>query len=199
MICCLLLLPALLAAQGRERNIPIRLNVSVQTMDDGDSLIVYDPARPLVLRDFKGRVDTGSDGVAATFSGMRMAFYGEEKKGVLHVDVQVLVYFDKTKSWTKKEGQTPVVLAHEQVHFDITAWYACLFIHAVKRYPFTPSRVKEELRALNQKIMAQMQQAQDDYDRETHHGTLRKQQAAWAAKVRMQLDAQDCYRGLAVQ
>lgn len=194
MILCLFLIPNLLMGQGRKRPLPIRRTVSLQTSAPGDSLIVYDPARPLVLSDFEGPADAGSDGVAATFSGMQMAFYGEESGGVLQVDVQVLVYFNKTKSWTKKDGRNKVVLAHEQIHFDITALYACAFIHAVKEYPFTPLGIKQELRALNKQFMEQMQQAQDSYDRETRHGTIKEEQAAWAARIRKQLDTQDCYQ-----
>ncbi len=73
---------------------------------------------------------------------MQMAFSGEEKKGVLYVEVNLLVYFDRTKSWTKKDGRHPEVLAHEQIHFDITAIFACAFAQAVREYSFTPSNVK---------------------------------------------------------
>ncbi len=54
--------------------------------------------------------------------------------------------------------------------------------------------LKEEIRALNRKFVENMQRTQDDYDRETVHGTLRQKQAEWAAKIRTQLDKLKCYR-----
>lgn len=190
----LLLLPVSVMAQSKAGRMPIKLQVSIEQATDNKNLLLYSPDRPLEVSDFRGKADRSSAGVAATFSGMQMAFSGEEKARVLYVDVKLLVYFDQTKSWTKKEGRSPEVLAHEQIHFDITAIFACAFAQAIREYSFTPADIKEELRALNRKFVENMQRTQDNYDRETAHGTLREKQAEWSAKIRAQLDKQRCYR-----
>lgn len=193
-IFCLLLLPLVCLSQGRGRRVPVQLNIGMVADPPQKDQIVYAFDRPLQLSDFKGRADQSTYGAAATFSGIQMAFSGEEKAGVLYVDVQLLVYFDKSKSWTKKEGRTPEVLAHEQIHFDITAIHACAFLNAVKQYAFTTDGVRQELKALNKKYMEEMQAVQDAYDRETNHGTLPRQQAEWAAKIQKQLNQLNCYQ-----
>ena len=190
----LLLLPVPVPAQNRVDRMPIKLSVSIEPQTDNKNLILYTFDRPLEMADFKGKADHSSPGVAATFSGMQMSFSGEEKKGMLYVDVQLLIYFDKTKSWTKKEGRTDDVLAHEQIHFDITAIFACAFAQAVKEYNFTPSNIKQELRDLNQQFVQNMQRTQNNYDRETEHGTIRQRQAEWAARIRTQLNKLTCYQ-----
>jgi hypothetical protein len=189
----LLLLPVLARGQSRMDRMPVKIKVHIEQDSANKKIIPYSLGQSLTLSDFKGRADRYSSGVAETFSGIVMKYVGKNEGGVIYIDVKLQVYFDKTKSWTKPEGHNEEVLAHEQIHFDITAIYACAFAQAIKEYPFTAANVRAEMDALNKKFDENMKRAQANYDRETGHGTIRRKQAEWAANIRTQLNKLTCY------
>lgn len=190
----LLLLPVMAWSQSRAGRVPVKIRVHVEQDTANKKIIPYSLSRSLTLSDFKGKADKYSSGVAETFSGIIMKYVGKNEGGTIYIDVRLQVYFDKTKSWTKPEGHNEEVLAHEQIHFDITAVYACAFAQAIKEYPFTAANVSSEIDGLNKKFDENMKRAQANYDRETGHGTIREKQAEWAANIRAQLNKLTCYQ-----
>src|SRR4029078_3590622 len=96
----------------------------------------------LSFEDFKGNVPGFTPWAATTSS--QISFYYESVNGKLS---KVVVYasFNKEKSWMKKK--LPEVLAHEQLHFDITEIFARKFYHDVMK---KNSADKKELNILFQ-------------------------------------------------
>jgi len=192
-ICCiawqLLCSPAALA----QKQVAVEVSVGIAKTTDLDNLILYHTDRPLRIGDFKGRPDKTSPGVGATYSGIMMTMESREERGVLKITVTLAIYFDRTKSWMKKEGRNDLVLAHEQLHFDLTAIKACALAKAIAKEQYTAGNVKERLRALQQEHTKELGEWQQAYDSETRHGVLREQQEQWAQRVARGLAAEACW------
>ncbi len=137
--------------------------------------IRWEPSRKLTFSDFKGDVPSVTPWAATTSS--EIYFYYESVNNKL---TKVVVYasFNQEKSWMKKH--LPVVLAHEQLHFDITEVFARKFYREVLK---KNSADKKELNNLFQKVNSDCQQTQHDYDDETDHGVIEEAQAKWREKV----------------
>jgi len=179
-------------AQGRKRNIPVHVTVGISRQSNDPNLILYSRERLLSVGDFRGRPDMASHGVGATYSGILMETEGMERQGVLEIRVTLTIYFDKARSWMKKEGRTQRVLDHEQAHFDLTAIKACALAKAIAAEHYTAGNVQDRIRELQRAHTAGLSRLQQDYDRETRHGTLPEEQAAWAERIARELAASAC-------
>lgn len=180
------------AAQNRAAKTQAQITVRIADQAKDKNLILFDRSRKLTIKDFKGRPDHGSHGVGATYSGISMEMQGASKNGIVTVNVTLAVYFDQTKSWMKPEGKTERVLAHEQIHFDLTAIKACDLAKAMEQEKFTADNVQQKIRDLQEYHTKELGKLQQAYDKETKHGTITEQQAEWSAKVAAQLAASTC-------
>ncbi|WP_205529562.1 hypothetical protein [Taibaiella koreensis] len=188
-----LLLGSLPQLAGAQKAMPAQVSVSVVKATDDDNLILYRQDRPLKSGDFKGRSDKASPGVGTTYSGILMTIEGNEERGVMKVAVTLTIYFDKSRSWMKKEGRNATVLAHEQLHFDLTTIKACDLVRAIAAEHYDIDNVKPRLRALQQQYTQALGELQQAYDRETRHGTLPEEQEQWAQRVARDLAADSCW------
>jgi cell division protein ZapA (FtsZ GTPase activity inhibitor) len=194
----LLLLPfivcihAPLAAQNKANKAQAQVTVHIADHTKDKNLILFDRNRKLGIRDFKGKPDNYSHGVGATYSGISMEMEGISKNGAVTVNITLTIYFDQTKSWMKPEGKTERVLAHEQVHFDLTAIKACDLAKAIEQGKFTSANIQQKIRDLQEHHTAVLSKLQQAYDKETKHGTIAEKQAEWSARVAEQLSASTC-------
>lgn len=183
LLCCCCLWGWTVMAQKKKPLPPVQVRVEVTKESSDRNLILYDPARQLTIADFRGRPDMASHGVGATYSGILMEMEGTEQGGVLEIRVRLTVYFDKTKSWMKAEGRNQRVLDHEQHHFNLTAVKACDLARAIAAGQYTFQNVQSRIRDLQRSHVAELGRLQQEYDRETRHGTRPEQQAAWAERI----------------
>lgn len=181
-----------LVAQNRAVKTQAQITVQIADQVEDKNLILFDRSRKLMIKDFKGKPDHNSHGVGATYSGISMEMQGTSKNGVVTVNVTLTVYFDQTKSWMKPEGKTDRVLAHEQIHFDLTAIKACDLAKAIEQGKFTADNVQQKIRDLQEHHTRELGKLQQAYDKETKHGTITGKQAEWSAKVVEQLAASLC-------
>jgi hypothetical protein len=181
-----------LAAQNRRSKLPAQITVNIANESKDKNLILFDRNRKLTIKDFKGRPDNYSHGVGATYSGISMEMQGMSKNGMVTVNVTLTVYFDRTKSWMKPEGKTERVLAHEQIHFDLTAIKACDLAQAIEQGKFTADNVQQKIRDLQEYHTKELSKLQQGYDKETKHGTLVDKQAEWTERVAERLAASAC-------
>ena len=65
-------------------------------------------------------------------TGCRMNSYNNKT----NVVITVFCYFNKKKSWVKKNMDSDYALTHEQHHYDITYINTCLFIQKLKQAQF---------------------------------------------------------------
>lgn len=191
-ILAFILIPFSVFTQTNKDGMSVNLNVRFKDRSDNSDFILYNVNNHLKIKDFQGRPDRSSHGVGATFSGIQMSWEGKSFNGKMDVNVSMMVYFDKSHSWMKPEGKDERVLKHEQIHFDLTAIYACKMYHAILNEKYNSKNIKQKLRDIQNKFMAALQDEQALYDKETKHGTIDDVQKAWAEKVSQMKSELDC-------
>jgi hypothetical protein len=141
--------------------------------------------RPLRWTDFT-QVNRGAGAFKAqTFSGIRFSL--DEENGKIYVDVEA--YFDPSESWVVRSSQTPYLLKHEQLHFDITELHArklrkALFdIQGTDRQSFRSARLWHHVNNLHEEIYQEMVDMQNEYDMDTDHSLIRSKQQAWEDSI----------------
>ncbi|WP_018343101.1 DUF922 domain-containing protein [Cytophaga aurantiaca] len=138
----------------------------------------WSSSRKLTWADFKGKPDKLNPAAALTYSDIKIgASYIDGK-----VAVQVQNFFDTKLSWSKNKTSVPL-LAHEQVHFDITEIYTRKI-----RLKLNVIASEETIRngTLNKEssiLLKEWKSFQKKYDDETNHGILAAKQKEWQEQV----------------
>ena len=154
--------------------------------------IEWSEDKKLKWSDFKARPNRLSSNAALTDSGMSI---GLKCDGTTS-EVTIQCFFDRSKSWTKN-NESKYLLAHEQLHFDITE----LFVR----------KLRKQLAALNNdcnKLSQKVQEYYDNnykefvayqqrYDSESNHSLNKEKQKYWEAKVTRELNELRPYASLA--
>ena len=172
---------------------PVTVNIEFSKESDAPDHIVYSRQRPLAIDDFKGPVDEPSIAVAATVSGISLGYSSETNNDKVTLKINVAVYFDKSSSWCKPNARNKRTLAHEQIHFDITAIMACALISKIKNHSFSSDNYAKEMEQLRKQNLKDAELIEADYDKETVHGTIDAQQKKWSDKIKQQLAEQSCF------
>lgn len=150
-----------------------------------DSEVRWRKARRLTWDDFQGRVDRGTHMDALTESGIAFSW----TCGYRGFEFDAYAMFVPEKSWVKQ--RTSALLAHEQLHFDITELHA----RKIRKYfseVGNPCRMGERgINAAAQNIIRASREMQNRYDRETHHSENEAEQARWQREVASQLRRMD--------
>ena len=94
--------------------------------------------------------------------------------------------FNKATSWSLKNKQTPALLKHEQLHFDISELYARRLYIALNEKTYSAD-YKMETAQIFSRIIGALNAAQDKYDTETQHFFSTKKQREWEADIARQL------------
>jgi hypothetical protein len=140
-----------------------------------------------------GAPDELSLAQAITYSGLQVKYsyqtFGKRKV----VNIAVSPYFHKMNSWWRATHSTEQLLAHEQLHFDITALAACQLMQAIKTTKFTPGNFEQELDSLRKQAEKDRNQLQQQYDRETNHSRVKAKQGEWERKIKSELMQQEYY------
>jgi hypothetical protein len=144
--------------------------------------------------DFKGVPDTKSGYKAMTTSKLKTKViqYNNEI-----VEYEILALFEKNKSWKKNDGK--YLLAHEQIHFDISE-----LVLRKMRQKFL-NHVYVDLDGVNKMINSTFKEASEErtklnrqYDEETEHGVHIENQNKWQKKVKTELDQFNEYSSIRV-
>ena len=165
----------------------------MMTTDRDPILIPYTNGRKLQRSDFKGTIDDLSTAAAVTLSGVSIKYGWERLGGKTKVKIDLLPYFNTSLSWWRATTHTAEILAHEQLHFDITAVYACVLKNELEQAIFQPEELEQQINRLMNEVESQRVATQQQYDSETQHGLNKTKQAEWQAKVKTMLAEQTCY------
>ena len=156
-------------------------NTDAQHRDCKDC-IEWQEDRRLKWSDFKGTPKRLSPNAALTDSGMSIELRCDDNTS----EVIIKCYFDRTKSWTKN-SESAYLLAHEQLHFDITE----LFVRKLRKQL---AGLGNDCRKLNDHVEKYYNENYKDYvayqtayDKETNHSINTEMQAHWDAKVAEEL------------
>jgi hypothetical protein len=140
-----------------------------------------------------GTPDDMSIAGAITYSGIQIKYNYQTFNRHKMVNVTVVPYFHKTNSWWRANHSTEQLLAHEQLHFDITALAACELVKTLKTTAFTPDNFTKELEAIQKKTEKDRSKMQQQYDRETNHSLIKAKQADWERSIKDQLTQEEYY------
>ena len=148
-----------------------------------DDQIIWHEARKLTWNDFKGEAPNDTPVAALTASGISYSFSSVQQGDEMVIKYIVTAGFYPSRSWYQPKYATSNVLAHEQLHFDITELYARKFRQRLDTTRFTKN-IKAEVRAIFKQINRELAEYQDRYDLETNSSRLLDRQRAWQLKVR---------------
>lgn len=166
-------------------------------------LIKWKPGEKLGWDNFKGGMPRDATKHAETSSTIEAL--GPCKWETGEYDVQVYAVFSQLNSTTDPDKQTPKLLAHEQLHFDIEQKHA--FALKEKWEEIYKARCKcnmsaEDMRALRQareaaraEVMAAADAEQKLYDSETEDGTNAEKQTEWSERIASEIQAASAKAG----
>lgn len=121
--------------------------------------------------------------------------YSFETDGEGEISIQIQVCFVKDESWVKKAEQTPLLLKHEQIHFDIAELHRRKIVKALKEANFTKSNYKEKLESIVGEHWNKIyRNSQDQYDQETNFSQYIKAQLEWSKKLKRLLEEYKNYQ-----
>lgn len=159
-----------------------------------DEVISWRDDIKLTWNEFKGAPKNNHSAVAVTASGITFEFsVNETDSRIVSFDAKVYAHFYPNKSWYVKKEGSDHILAHEQLHFDITELYARKFRKQIAQLKVT-NNLKTELRALHSQINREVAIAQNTYDKESDNSVNREFQAKWATYVKQELAKLEAYK-----
>jgi hypothetical protein len=150
--------------------------------------IAWDQDRPLRWEDFQGAVPFGMLFDAQSFSGIGYSYTPVRVGEQVEIQWEVTAYFDPSASWVRKDGATRLLLLHEQGHFDIAEIFCRDLREKLSQVTLDLENVEYYMELFLNEELDNMRAYQNDYDRDTAHGTDREQQAHWAKMIREELE-----------
>ena len=142
----------------------------------------------LEWKDFRGAQEPRNPFHANTTSGISYSWSLKTSGQGMEFIYSVDSYFLPDGSWVKPGKTSEHLLAHEQLHFDITELHARKLRSQLQEFnPEKVKDVKKVLREIYQKIEAQRAQMQKKFDAETRHSQNAEAQFKWQELVRLEL------------
>ena len=168
------------------------------------AVIEWSPSRKLAITDFKGRIPAGATDASISQVSIQVAW--ECHAGAAQFDVHAI--FDPSRSWwrdlvpnlwqnldapfTPMDDRGASLLAHEQLHFDLTEVWARRMTRALLALRSGCGTPDGE--AAIDKTVAEVEKRWGDeqrrYDRDTNNGVDSRQQKAWGVRTAKALDDQ---------
>lgn len=156
--------------------------------------IQWNKNRPLTWSDFKGKPSPSNDYKASTNSGMSISWsLSESGNKVTLVDYEVKANFYPESSWKKEDIQKKdYILAHEQLHFDISELHARKLRKALAEYE-GGKNVQKELKDIYRKHEKERQKMQNTFDAESDHSRIEEEELRWRDYVQKELEKYRAY------
>ncbi len=151
-------------------------------LGESDKLIFWNENRPLRISDFKGGTENRPF-QAATYSGLKVMNPVNVWTGKTKVIVES--YFNPDLSYFKQSERDSSVLAHEQLHFDITELYARKLRKQLTENCSNQYDYFEKRDSIYKSVELELSLKQDEYDSEVY--SERSLQSKWNLWVQKQL------------
>lgn len=150
--------------------------------------ISWSEDRKLEWSDFKGKPRKASPNEALTDSGMSI----ELKCDGTTAEAIIKCFFSPSKSWTKSTD-SDYLLAHEQLHFDITELFVRKLRQKLAKHKGDCEALSKHIEAYYNSNYKEFVAYQDRYDSESKHSLNKEKQAYWEAKIKRELDELKAY------
>ena len=169
----------------------IILALTLQPADSGsERYLTWAAEEKLSWNDFMGDPDISTEMKAHTNSKLKFRWTCDNNK----LNFTVSASFDRHTSW-KKADVTDHLLAHEQLHFDITELYARKLRKAVLELENPCVLPGADLKALAKTFHIAWKEREEAYDMESDHSMDLVVQAEWAAMIAKELEALSAFAG----
>lgn len=148
---------------------------SISNAKEYENEVTWHQNRKLEISDFKGTTEKRPF-TAGTSSSFRYRIVGKPaspNKYKLFVET----YFDCYLSYFKHTDFDSLVLAHEQIHFDIAELYARKFIEKIEIEAFDLNQLLAKQEEILNSVGRELQLKQDEYDSEVYAD--RTKQTKW--------------------
>ncbi len=164
----------------------------VQSSDE--LIITWDESYKLSWTDFRGKPQQHADAAAVTASGITFGFSVRQSNNrVIDFTTEVHAHFYPEQSWYNTQKATPHILAHEQLHFDITELHARKFRYRIAQLQIS-NNVPKELRAIHRAINKELEDLQNRYDAETDFSRNVEAQNKWQEYILKELKKLEAYK-----
>lgn len=171
----------------------IVLLIFINYSPNDELVIEWNTSKRLAWSDFKAPVDYNSDAVAVTASGITFSFSLRESNGkYVSFNASAKAHFYPEKSWYNSKEANDHILAHEQLHFDITELSVRKLRYAVSKLQVSQN-IKHELRQLHNEANEALAKMQEDYDMQTDHSRNKEAQILWSKFVEEELKKVSAY------
>ena len=144
--------------------------------------LVWRKGSPIQWSDFKGPVDTSSKFHASTLCEVFANYKWTVKGNKYTLRFTTGSYLNTARSWSVKEKQTPELLRHEQLHFDIAELFARIYLQLLNKVVYT-STFKAKIDRINEENLRNQKTMQDLYDEQTDHSENKYMQEKWEAYI----------------
>ena len=154
-----------------------------------ESQVHWNPEDKLEWTDFRGRADSANPFSANTSSGISYG-WSLRKSGNEASDFtyNVFAFFVPEKSWVKEGKASLHLLAHEQLHFDITELHARKLRKQLKNFdPDSVKDLKATLQKMYREVEMESKKMQEQFERESAHSQNEEAQLKWQEKIKDQL------------
>ncbi len=166
----------------------VKVTIRDYREDNLDDTVFYDPKRPLRWSDFSGRAPFRSNYAASVF--VSLAYEGDSriKDGEVEVILDFKTFMLKSSSYVKTE-KNAYTLNHEQRHFDIAQIITERLKERVGNMELFPYNYDRVISSMYLDAYREMNRYQEQYDKETSHGSNRTAQERWNQKIDDELRA----------
>lgn len=149
--------------------------------------IVWSATRPLTLADFQGRPGPSDQLAALTSSDIKA---GAACRDFVFTGT-VQATFDPKTSWFRNAAKaTPVLLRHEQLHFDLTELYARMLRQKLVAFQakVNCNKLQPAFNNLTKVVYTEWDREQNRYDQDTNHGLKADRQEFWEKQTQARLE-----------
>lgn len=158
--------------------------------------IEWEKIGQLEWKNYKGKPNKMSSFQALTATGISFSINYEGEQ----VRISILNTFDPNNSWSK-DKKSDYLLAHEQLHFDISELFARKLRKELLETDFDArgKKLMNEIAELYQQKMKELDRFQKNYDKETDHSLIETAQKEWELKVKQEIKQLEQFASSEVQ
>jgi len=143
----------------------------------------YEEKSQLSWSDFIGIPINNVPYHASVNSGIGYTFKSQTVNGKVIVTTTANSYFYPEFSWKRNVDESnPALLAHEQLHWEITELHTIMLRKQFKTY-VAGKNPKKDIGLIFENIESQRKTMQASYDKETGHGRNKEAQNNWEMRV----------------
>jgi hypothetical protein len=160
-------------------------SIKISENSGGDSIVWKDDYK-LNWKDFKANPPQ-SEFIAESNSVFYYAAKAVVKDRIIELHINLFSCFDRNTSWVKEAKADNALLAHEQLHFDISELQIRLLRKKLLNADFDIVDFDKQIHALIDQAQAENENQQKQYDLETQHGIVAEKQLSWKNEISNQL------------